>query len=98
MERTDGNARRSENPTNYLEPHLEDGIVMDARFVERYEPEAALHPQETMDEDDSFLSVGSEVWEYDVADSRDEDFKQAMARSQMVIEYEALEETLEPET
>ncbi len=47
-----------------------------------------------MEEDDSFLSIGTEVWEYDVAEGREREFTDALKNSQMVVEYEALEETL----
>ena len=92
MERTDAAGERSENPTEYLLPELENGVVRESLFVERTEPEA-LHSQEVMDEDDSFLSVGSEVWEYDIADGRDRDFLDALQNSRMVLEYEVLDET-----
>ncbi len=96
LERTDGEGNPSENPPEFVEPQLMDGVVLDAVFVERVEPVAASHPQEVMDEDDSFLSIGSEVWEYDVADGRDREFTDALKNSQMVIDYETLED--EPST
>jgi hypothetical protein len=49
-----------------------------------------------MDEDDSFLSMGTEVWEYDIADGREREFLDALKNSKMVVEYEALED--EPST
>ncbi len=94
-ERTDGRGNRSENPPLFVEPELTDDIVLDAVFVERFEPDS-LHVQEEMDEDDSFLSIGTEVWEYDIADGREKDFTDALKNSRMVIEYEELED--EPST
>jgi hypothetical protein len=44
-----------------------------------------------MDEDDSFLSRGVEVWEYDIAEGRDRDFIDALRNSEMVIEYVELD-------
>ncbi|HLJ48745.1 MAG TPA: hypothetical protein VKU01_22165 [Bryobacteraceae bacterium] len=96
LERTDAHGNPSENPPAFVEPQLMDGVVLDATFVERLEPVASSHPQEVMDEDDSFLSIGSEVWEYDVADGRDREFTDALKNSQMVLEYESLED--EPST
>ncbi len=90
-ERTDGNGRPSENPPDYVELDLLDGVVLDKAFVERIEP-AAMHSQETMDEDDSFESVGTEVWEYDIAEGRDQEFIDALVNSGMVMEYEPLED------
>lgn len=94
-ERTDGMGNPTEKPPEFVEPELLDGVVLDATFVERFEPES-MHVQEVMDEDDSFLSIGTEVWEYDVADGRDQEFVDALKNSQMVVEYETLED--EPST
>ena len=94
-ERTDGFGNPTERPPEFVEPELMDGVVLDAVFVERIEPDA-MHVQEVMDEDDSFLSIGTEVWEYDIADGRDREFTDALKNSQMVIEYETLED--EPST
>lgn len=90
MERTDGNGNPSERPTEYVTLDLPDGVVLDKQFVERDEPEN-LHVQETMDEDDSFLSVGSETWDYEIADGREDDFIAALKNSQMVMDYEPLD-------
>jgi hypothetical protein len=95
VERTDGLGNPTENPPEFVEPELMDGVVLDAVFVERLEPES-LHVQEAMDEDDSFLSMGTEVWEYDIADGREREFLDALKNSKMVVEYEALED--EPST
>ena len=91
VERTDGVGNPTENPPEFVEPELTDGVVLDSRFVERFEPES-MHVQEVMDEDDSFLSIGTEVWEYDVADGRERDFTDALKNSKMVIDYEEVEE------
>jgi len=96
MERTDGKGNRSENPTEYLIPELESGLVKEALFIERDKP-AAMHSQEEMDEDDDFLSIGSEVWEYDIAEGRDSDFVDALKNSQMVLDYEVIDDTGETE-
>lgn len=90
MERTNADGKNTENPTEYVELDLADGVVLDAAFVDRTEPEA-LHVQEVLDEDDSFESIGTEIWEYDVADGRDQDFIDALKNSRMVIEYECLD-------
>jgi hypothetical protein len=90
-ERTNSMGEPSENPPEFVEPELVDGVVLDAVFVERFEP-AGMHPQEVMDEDDDFLSIGTEIWEYDVADDRSQDFEDALKNSQMVIEYQVLDD------
>jgi hypothetical protein len=45
-----------------------------------------------LEEDDSFLSVGSETWDYEVADGREDEFIAALKNSQMVMEYVRLDE------
>jgi hypothetical protein len=45
-----------------------------------------------MDEDDDFLAFGTEVWDYDVAEGRDDEFKLALANSEVVMEFEELDE------
>ncbi len=91
MERTNAQGKSSENPSEYVELELADGVVIDQVFVERIEPDS-LHVQEVMDEDDSFESIATEVWEYDIADGRDQEFIDAMKNSQMVMEYEVLDD------
>ncbi len=91
VERTDAAGNNVENPPAFVEPELTDDVVLDCRFVERLEPQN-MHVQETPDEDDSFLSMGTEVWEYDVAEGREQDFRDALVNSQMVISFEEMEE------
>jgi hypothetical protein len=76
-------------PQTFL--NVADGVVLDSEFVERIEP-PSLHVEDAMEEDDDFLSLGSEVWEYDVADGRDQEFKDAVLNSQMAMELERLED------
>ena len=68
-----------------------DGVVVDSEFVERFEP-PSLHVEGDMEEDDDFLSLGSEIWEYDVADGRDQEFKDAVLNSGMAMELERVED------
>ncbi len=91
-ERTDAKGQPSENPPEFVEPELDEGIVLDATFVERIEPDN-LHVQEVADEDDDFLSMGTEVWEYDVADGREKEFEDALKNSKMVMEFEVLDDS-----
>jgi len=65
--------------------------VLDQTFVDRTEP-AAMHSEEALEEDDSFLSVGSETWDYEVADNREDEFVAALHNSQMVMEYVRIDE------
>jgi hypothetical protein len=90
MERTAASGEPSEHPTDYVAIDLPDGVVRGKQFVDRTAPQA-LHSEEWLDEDDSFLSVGSETWDYDVAAGREEEFIAALMNSQMVMEYERLD-------
>lgn len=91
MERTGANAQPSEIPTDYLAIQVADGVVLEKEFVERSEP-LATHNQEGLEEDDDFLSIGSETWDYEVADGRQDEFQAAVKNSQMAIECIPLEE------
>ena len=92
MERTNASGDPSEDPRGYLDANLSSGIVLDATFIERSKP-TAMHVEDKLEEDDDFLSVGSETWEYDVADNRRQEFLEALRNSQMVIEYVEVGET-----
>jgi len=85
MERTNAGGEPSERPPGYLEIDLADGVVLDRAFIERTPPDA-LHSADTLEENDNFLSIGSETWEYDVARGRDREFLAAVKNSQMAIE------------
>ena len=76
-------------PQTFL--NVADGVILDSEFVERIEP-PSLHGEDAMEEDDDFLSLGSEIWEYEVADGRDQEFKDAVLNSQMAMELERVED------
>ncbi len=90
MERTGASGEPSEKPTDYVAIDLPDGVVLDKQFVERTGP-SAMHSEDSLEEDDDFLSVGSETWDYEVADGREDDFIAALQNSQMVMEYVRLD-------
>lgn len=79
----------TDDPTRHL--NLPDGVLLDANFVERTEPQS-LHVQEEMDEDDDFEAFGTESWDCDVAEGREDEFEFAVANSEVVMEYEELDE------
>ncbi|HEY7211663.1 MAG TPA: hypothetical protein VH477_15420 [Bryobacteraceae bacterium] len=91
-ERSDERGEPAEDPTRVLAPQLDDSTVLDAAFVGRTEPDS-LHSSDRAEEDDAFLSLSSEIWEYDIAEGKDEDFKNALLNSGMVMEVEPLEES-----
>jgi hypothetical protein len=90
-ERSNEEGQKAEDPTAFLDPQLADDIVLDAQFVGRLEPDS-LHNSDRIEEDDGFLARSTpEIWEYDVADDRADDFIAALQNSGMVIEFETLE-------
>ena len=89
-ERSDERGEKADSPSNMLESELDDETVLDARFVGRVTPDA-LHSSESIEEDDGFLSISPEIWEYDVAEGKDEAFKDALRNSGAVMEFDALE-------
>jgi hypothetical protein len=90
LERTGASGEPSERPTDYVAIDLADGVVRGKQFVERTAP-SAMHSEDSLEEDDDFLSVGSETWDYEVADGREEEFIAALLNSQMVMEYVRLD-------
>ncbi len=68
MERTDAQGRKTENSPGFAELDLTEGVVLDRVILEPSNP-TSVHSEEVMSEDDSFLSVGTEVWEYDIAEA-----------------------------
>lgn len=91
MERTNASGEPSESPTDYVTIEVPDGVVLEKTFIERAQP-SALHSEESLEEDDSFLSVGSETWDYEIADGREDDFIAALQNSQMVMEYVSIDQ------
>ncbi|MDQ2843811.1 MAG: hypothetical protein M3Y72_22770 [Acidobacteriota bacterium] len=89
-ERSDQQGERADDPPSFLDAQLDDETVLDAVFVGRTRPDA-LHSSDMLEEDDAFLGLSSEIWEYDIAEGKDEDFKNALLNSGMVMEVEPLE-------
>ena len=85
MERTGAKGQPSEFPPADVAIEVPQGVVLDKTFVDRTEPDA-LHGEEELVEDDSFLSVGSETWDYEIADGRQDEFLDALKNSQMAME------------
>jgi hypothetical protein len=95
MERTNVAGDPSEQADEYLDIEVPDGVVIEKAFVERTQP-AALHNEEALAEDDSFLSVGSATWEYEIADDRQDEFIDAIKNSGMAMEWQRLGDELSP--
>lgn len=77
--------------------NLPDGVIEEASMVEQIQPDS-VHVEESMDEDDDFLPFGSEIWEFSVVNSREDEFKSALEESGVVMEYDVVEEDDEAET
>jgi len=86
VERTNAAGEPSEVPSACVEIQAADGMILDKAQVERDEP-LAMHNEESLEEDDSFLSVGSEIWDYEIADGRDREFLEALQKSKTAIEF-----------
>jgi hypothetical protein len=91
MERKGLNGRPADHPPDYVTSNLAEGVVLDTEYVEGAEPQSH-HASDELDEDDNILSYGTEVWEYDVADNRTQEFEDALAVSPMVMEHEVLDD------
>jgi hypothetical protein len=89
-DRSTSEGEQADKPATFLDTQLDDTTVLDATFVGRIEPDS-VHSSDRIEEDDGFLSYGTEIWEYDVAEGRDGDFVAALKNSEVVVEYEALE-------
>jgi hypothetical protein len=87
--RFNAQGEESDRPETFV--HVVDGVVLNATKSEVIEP-PAQHSQEVLDEDDNFESLGTETWEYEVADGREQEFLAALENSRMVIQYEEIEE------
>ena len=87
--RFDGEGEESDRPETFVQ--VPDGVVLNATKSEVIDP-PALHSQDILDEDDNFESLGTETWEYEVADGREQEFLAALENSRMVIQYEEIEE------
>jgi hypothetical protein len=47
-----------------------------------------------MDEDDAFLAIGTEVWEYEVASGREQEFIDSLELSEKVLQYEQVDDVI----
>ena len=81
-------------PSAELDVNLAEGIVVEKTFVAELETEAQ-HSQEVLDEDDAFLgSAAPELWDYEVVDERASEFEDAIQKSDLVLEFEVIDDTI----
>jgi hypothetical protein len=90
--RFDEKGEERDSPADLVD--VADGIVEDATRVDAVEP-PNLHVQGEADEDDGFLTFGSETWIYDIAEGREDEFKHALVNSGVVLEFQELDEELQ---
>jgi hypothetical protein len=72
----------------------EDGVIEDAEFVEIIEP-AGLGVAEDLNagsgsqesNDNGFLGFGTETWVFDIAEGRESEFRDALVRSEVVLDF-----------
>jgi hypothetical protein len=82
-----------DNPRSLVSP--EDGVIQDEEFVEIIEP-AGLGVAEDLNEgsgsqesnDNGFLGMGTEAWVFDIAEGREQEFKDALVESRVVLDFE----------
>jgi hypothetical protein len=70
-----------------------DGVIEDASVVEIIQP-PSIHASEDISEDDGFLSLGTETWVFDVAEGRDDEFKAAVAASEVALEMHEFDDEM----
>src|SRR5215470_5734898 len=81
------------DPSAKLDQELAEGIVVEKAFLERLESQAQ-HSQEVLDEDDAFLGVATtEVWEYEIVDSRRAEFEEAVRNSEVAFEVTIVDDS-----
>jgi hypothetical protein len=72
-----------------------DGVVQDEEFLEIIEP-AGLGVAGDLNDgtgsqdsnDNGFLGFGTETWVYDIAEGREKEFTDALAESEVVLDFE----------
>lgn len=84
-------AEESDRPESFVQ--VVDGVILNAAKAEVIDP-PALHSQDSLDEDDNFESLGTETWEYEVANGREQEFLDALENSRMVLQYEQIDEVI----
>jgi hypothetical protein len=89
--RFNSDGEEADRPESFVD--TVDGVVLNAIKAEVIEPDS-MHNQEVMDEDDAFLGIGTEVWEYEVAEGREQEFIDALELSRKVIQYEQMDEVI----
>lgn len=91
-ERTGRSGQPSEDPQAAFERKLPDGIVLEREFVQRLPPRS-MHGQESIDEDEGAFTMGSESWDFTVAEDQRGAFLKAVQDSEQALEYVTVDES-----
>jgi hypothetical protein len=87
--RFNSEGEEADRPESFVQ--AEDDVVLNAVKAEVVDP-PALHSQDVLDEDDNYLSLGSETWDYEIADGRENEFIDALKNSRMVLDYQSIDD------
>jgi len=87
------NGEPADDPKALVDPG--DGVVQDQEFIELIEP-AGMGVSGDLNEgtgsqdgnDDGFLAFGTETWVYTIADGREQEFRNSLVESRVVLDYE----------
>ncbi len=85
-ERANKKGDASENPIGFLQGGGPETVVRKSTFVLRRDPEAKTSP-DPLEHDDELIGLGTEIWEYEVAEGRDQEFRDALLNSGSIVEF-----------
>jgi hypothetical protein len=77
------------NPVAFLQGNRAEDIVRHAVFVFRRDPDVTAVP-EPLTHDEDLPGLGTQTWEYEVADGKDQEFKDALLNSGSLVEFTAI--------
>jgi hypothetical protein len=85
-ERAAPKGRIRENPIGFLQGGRSDSVVRKSTFVLRHEPEFK-RSADPLEDDADFRHLGTETWEFEVAEGKDQEFKDALLNSGSMVEF-----------
>jgi len=85
-ERAGAKGRVAQNPIAFLQSSPSSSVVRQSTFLLRKDPEFK-GSTDPLGEDADFRHLGTEIWEYDVAEGRDQEFKDALLNSGSIVEF-----------
>jgi len=76
----------SESPLSFLHGEVSGGIVRGSTFVVRKAPEWKSSA-DSLEDDEEYSRLGTEIWEFEVAEGKDQEFKDALLNSGSILEF-----------